>query len=353
MMIIIDQINNWSRRAIFSVLAVALAMTIAAQAPAQTRAKRTTTRATTAKAPAPRYAYEFGYRSGYDDGMVQGRADFNNRRERDHGRHEAYSRADRGYEVRMGAAGEYQGGYRIGYEVGYSDGYYGRTASTAWPGNLKVLAAAAAPEETVAAPVAARDRTVDRQTVDQRIEPQALPPLVIRNDMQVKIRLNNRISTKESREGDTFTATVLDPSELADAEVTGHVGKINRSGSATGKTEISMVFDSIRMRDGRTAKFNAQIERVYESETVRTVDEEGNVQTGSRTKDTVTRTGGGAALGAIIGAIAGGGKGAAIGAIIGAGVGVGSVYVEGNKNLVLEPGTEILVRTAGPRGDRN
>jgi outer membrane lipoprotein SlyB len=162
----------------------------------------------------------------------------------------------------------------------------------------------------------------------------------------MKIRLNSRISTKDNREGDQFTATVLDPSTYADAEVLGHIAKLKRSGSATGKTELSLAFDEIRFSDGRTMALDAQVEKVYESEKVSTVDDEGNVESSNRTKDTTIRTGGGAALGAIIGAIAGGGKGAAIGAVIGAGVGAGSVYIEGGKVLTLEPGTEMLIRTA-------
>ena len=164
----------------------------------------------------------------------------------------------------------------------------------------------------------------------------------------MKVRLTNEISNKANKEGDRFTAIVLDPSEYADAELTGHIAKLNKSGKATGKTELSLVFDSIRMRDGREGRFAAQVEKVYESETVRTVDEEGNVETGSRTKDTATRGAGGAVLGAIIGGIAGGGKGAAIGAAIGAGVGAGSVFVQDGKDLILSPGTEMLIRTAAP-----
>ena len=111
---------------------------------------------------------------------------------------------------------------------------------------------------------------------------------------------------------------------------------------------MALAFDSIRLRDGRAGRFSAQVERVYESETVKTVDEEGNVESSSRTKDTATRGVGGAALGAIIGGIAGGGKGAAIGAVLGGGAGVGSVYVQDGKSLRLEPGTEMLIRTTGP-----
>ena len=50
---------------------------------------------------------------------------------------------------------------------------------------------------------------------------------------------------------------------------------------------------------------------------------------------------------------AGGGKGAAIGAILGAGVGAGSVFVQDGKDLILEPGTEILIRSAAPARTRD
>jgi outer membrane lipoprotein SlyB len=120
----------------------------------------------------------------------------------------------------------------------------------------------------------------------------------------------------------------------------------------TGKTELSLAFDSITMRDGRTGDLRAEVTDLVASESVKSVDEEGNIETASRTKDTAIRSGGGAALGAIIGAIAGGGKGAAIGALIGAGVGAGSVFVQGDKDLILEPGTEMEIRTMGPANTR-
>jgi outer membrane lipoprotein SlyB len=108
-----------------------------------------------------------------------------------------------------------------------------------------------------------------------------------------------------------------------------------------------LAFDEITLPDGRSAPFDAQVEKVYEGATVKTVDEEGNVQTGSRTKDTAARGVGGAALGAIIGGIAGGGKGAAIGAAIGGAAGAGSVYVQSGKEIIFEPGTEMMIRALG------
>jgi outer membrane lipoprotein SlyB len=79
---------------------------------------------------------------------------------------------------------------------------------------------------------------------------------------------------------------------------------------------------------------------------VKSIDEEGNVISVSKTTETEIRSIGGAVLGAIIGGLASGGVGAAVGAILGAGAGAGSVYVQGNKDLILNTGTQMLVRAS-------
>lgn len=161
----------------------------------------------------------------------------------------------------------------------------------------------------------------------------------------MKIRLENEIDTKESRDGERFTAMVLSPSRYADATIEGHIAKINESGKLTGKTKLALAFDRIRLRNGQRGRMAAQVVRVYGEDSVKEVDEEGNVKSGSRGKTTAVRTGGGAALGAIVGAIAGGGKGAAIGAAVGAGAGAASTAIQGSNKVKLESGTEILIRT--------
>jgi outer membrane lipoprotein SlyB len=158
----------------------------------------------------------------------------------------------------------------------------------------------------------------------------------------MKIRLTSPISTRTNQQGDRFTAVVLDPSDYAEAELTGHIGKLTRSGKATGKTEMALVFDTIRLRDGRTGRFSAQVERVYQSESVKTVDTEGNIESSDQTKDTAIRGAGAGALGAIIGGIAGGGKEQRL-AIVGATMGAGSVLLQNGKDLILDPGTEMLI----------
>jgi ABC-type uncharacterized transport system ATPase subunit len=51
----------------------------------------------------------------------------------------------------------------------------------------------------------------------------------------------------------------------------------------------------------------------------------------------------------VIGGIAGGGKGALIGLIMGGAAGAGTVYVEGNNDLILDTGTEMAIRTVKRR----
>lgn len=310
---------------------------------------------TAAAAPAYRYAYQHGYRAGYEDGFTKGKSDFNENSPRDFASSEAFNKADRTYKDSMGTFAEYQEGYRLGFELGYQDGYYGRVYTTTLPANLgkvviATLNAAGGPPApapgAVAEPARPAPEAAPAQAPPSRARSRGT--VNIPDGVEMKLRLTSQINTKTNQEGDRFTAVVLDPSEYADAIVEGHIAKLNKSGKATGKTELALAFDSIQLRDGRGGKLAGQVEKVYESETVKTVDEEGNVQTGSRTKETAVRGAGGAALGAIIGGIAGGGKGAAIGAAIGAGVGVGSVFIQGGKDLILEPGTEILIRTAAP-----
>jgi hypothetical protein len=363
-----------------AVMGLLLAMPVIG-APAQTTRPRP--KVITPAQATVQYSYQYGYRAGYDDGYVKGQSDFNDSRSRDIEGSTAYSSADRGYQENYGTRAEYQEAYRIGFEIAYNDGYFGRPRSTTLPTNLgRVVVATvnanSAPSQTAtedtsstsSSSTSSRARTTgsenargvsDSDDRDRRNSSSSSGSsgssrnggVVIGDGVQMKVRLMNEISTKVNQQGDKFSAVVLDPSDYAEAEVFGHIAKLNKSGKATGKTELSLVFDSIRLRDGRTGRLAAQVEKVYESDSVKEVDEEGNVQTGSRTKDTAVRGAGGAALGAIIGGIAGGGKGAAIGAILGGGVGAGSVYVQDGKDLVMSPGTEMLIRTSTPARTRD
>ena len=174
---------------------------------------------------------------------------------------------------------------------------------------------------------------------------------VVPNGTQLVAVLNSDLSTQNVREGDRFTMTVRSPGQYDGATIEGSVVSLDRGGRITGRSEMTLDFDTIRLRDGRSYRFAGILEsvRTPNGDVVR-VDNEGAVRDSNQTNKTIQRTAIGTAVGAIIGAIAGGGKGAAIGAVIGAGAGAGSVYVQGRNDLDLNAGTELTVRATGPRG---
>jgi hypothetical protein len=172
---------------------------------------------------------------------------------------------------------------------------------------------------------------------------------IVRDGETVVAVLNNDLTSKQAKQGDRFTLTVREPAQYEGAVIEGTVGNVEGGGRLTGRSAMSLNFDTIRLRNGRTYRFAGVLGsvRTPNGDTVR-VDNEGTAQGENQTTQTVQRTAIGTAVGAIIGAIAGGGKGAAIGAIIGAAGGAGSVYVQGKDNLELPSGTEISIRSSAP-----
>jgi hypothetical protein len=163
---------------------------------------------------------------------------------------------------------------------------------------------------------------------------------------RLAVRLNDRLSSKDSRVGDRFTATVLEPERYQGATVYGHVSSIRKSGRVKGRTTMTLAFDSITLPNERRGTMRGEVLRVFEpgEGSSAKVDEEGRVESGSRGKQTLKRGGIGAAAGAVLGGLLGGGKGAAIGLIVGGAAGAGSIAIEGSKELELDRGTEMLIR---------
>ena len=178
------------------------------------------------------------------------------------------------------------------------------------------------------------------QTTKRKRKPVATRLVPVGTDLRV--RLQDTLSSKESRVGDRFTATVTDPSRFDEATVTGHISSIRKSGKVKGSTSMNLAFDSIQLRDGRRSTMHGYVTRVY-GDNAGKADNEGGVESSGRGKQTLKRAGIAGAGGAIIGAIAGGGKGAGIGLLIGGAAGAGSVALKGSKELKLESGTELLV----------
>ena len=173
---------------------------------------------------------------------------------------------------------------------------------------------------------------------------------IVRDGETIVAILKNDLTTKHTKQGDPFTMTVHRPSQFEDAVIEGTVGNVDEGGRLSGRSEMSLTFDTIRLRDGQTYRFAGVLEsvRTLNGDAIK-VDNEGSAEGANQTTQTIQRAGIGTAVGAIIGAIAGGGKGAAIGGLIGAAGGAGSVFIQGKDNLELPTGTEVTIRSSGPR----
>jgi len=168
-------------------------------------------------------------------------------------------------------------------------------------------------------------------------------PPIVPVGTNLKIRLNETLSSKDSRAGDKFTAVAIDPVRFNEATVHGHIRSILKSGKVQGRTTMNLSFDSIDLPGDppKHGVLHGYVTRVYGTKA--STDQEGGVKSEGRGNQTLKRSGIGATAGAIIGGIAGGGKGAAIGLILGGAGGAGSLAINGSKELRIESGTEMLV----------
>lgn len=176
---------------------------------------------------------------------------------------------------------------------------------------------------------------------------------VIPNNTRITAVLRTLIDTKVTQNNDRFQLEVTSPAQFSGAIIEGRVVNADQSGRVSGRANLSMEFDTIRLRNGQTYRFAGFIEslRAANGDNVQ-VNNEGTVRDSNQTTRTVTRAGIGAALGAIIGAIAGGGQGAAIGAVVGAGAGAGTVILQGRDNIELGQGSEFTITATAPNSVR-
>src|SRR6266853_2296784 len=175
-----------------------------------------------------------------------------------------------------------------------------------------------------------------KTAVKKAIEPK---PLVIPADTVIAVVLDQTISSKASKSGDKFTATVESPIEIE--------GKVAIPKGARAEGVVNEAKAAGRFKGG------ALLVLKLTSVTVHGKDHE--IQTSAamtsskgKGKRTAVMVGGGAAGGAGIGAIAGGGKGAAIGALIGAAAGTGGAGFTGNRDITLAAETALDFKLLEP-----
>ena len=145
-------------------------------------------------------------------------------------------------------------------------------------------------------------------------------------DTTVSVVLDQALSSKDGRSGDSFDATLAEPLVVEgktvvrkDARVRGSVINVVPSGRLQTPAELGITLTAIQLGGAWKEIATDSVQMKGSSHKTRNIE----------------MIGGGSALGAIVGAVAGGGKGAAIGAAAGAGAGTAGAAATGKKDITL------------------
>lgn len=314
-------------------------------------------------------ALERGYRTGYSDGYSAGSRDLADHATRDYRSNEDYQQGNRAYNEVWGTAEDYRDGYQQGFESGYGAGYDRQPFESSIPAGLSRRGNGSAGVSQDAPPDSepnttqtalpngsngtqnSSNGTQNSSSGDAGPAASSMPsgPLSLPRDAILLVEMQSSLSSDASQRGDHFEARVIDPREFEGAIVEGRVSSVKRPGKVKGTAQMQLSFETIRLRDGRTAPLNADVVELINmnnSDSAGKVDSEGGVKGKDSTKNDVSKVGAGAGVGAIIGAIFGGGKGAAIGAVIGGSVGAGTVLTKRGEDVRIDRGQQMRIRTA-------
>jgi hypothetical protein len=218
--------------------------------------------------------------------------------------------------------------------------------------NFRVVAPLLALIFTVGAidSVAQTRRPVIRRTTAKRTTVKAAPRLyAVPVGTSFRARINETLSSKTARVGQTFTATVTSPVYSSNgalvvpegSTLTGRVDSVTPAAKGGKPGTIDVSFRRLRTPNGTTRVINGMMTDLY-SDDAKT-DNEGTASGDKMKHRKLIFIGGGGAGGAVLGAAIGGGKGALIGGLIGAGGGyLGQKFTKGEEAQV-RSGTEFGV----------
>lgn len=165
----------------------------------------------------------------------------------------------------------------------------------------------------------------------------------------LRARMNQTLSSRTARVGQTFATTVTEPVYSSNGVVVipigstlkGRVDAVKPAAKGGKAGEIDVSFISVQMPNGRSRAINGSLTDLDASKT--TSDNEGTASGKTMGHRKIIFIGGGAAGGAVLGAAIGGGKGAAIGGLIGAGAGFLGDRLTKGSDAEVKSGTEFGV----------
>ena len=163
-------------------------------------------------------------------------------------------------------------------------------------------------------------RPVARKTVYK------VPVYTIATGTVIRARMNETLSSKSARVGNTFTVNVTEPVYSTTGVVVvpvgstlvGRVDTVKPAAKSGNPGEIDVSFTLVRLPNGKTRAINGSL---TDLEGKTSSDNEGTATGKKMEHRKLIFIGGGAAGGAVLGAAIGGGKGALIGGLLGAGGG--------------------------------
>jgi hypothetical protein len=82
---------------------------------------------------------------------------------------------------------------------------------------------------------------------------------IVPDDVALRIRLDDTLTSIDSQVGGPFSATVVDQGDYQNARVYGHIAQIDMSGKLKGHTSMMLRFDRLVVPDGRRAPIHAEI----------------------------------------------------------------------------------------------
>ena len=197
-------------------------------------------------------------------------------------------------------------------------------------------------------PVVIQDPAPAPAAVETSQEPRtSSEEIVIASETVLILEMETRIGSEASAAGDRFKAKVVSPLGLTDAIVEGRVARIRQPGRIFRRAEITLVFDRVTTKDGRSAELPAILTEVLpvRTDNVRSVDTEGTVSGKVFDRGDGIRVATVTGSAATVGAIVGGPGGAAIGAGIGALANLASTLSRPGKDITIHPLQQLRIRT--------
>jgi hypothetical protein len=168
----------------------------------------------------------------------------------------------------------------------------------------------------------------------------------------IELSLNESLSSKTAKKGDTVYLKLAEPVIINDlliigrnTSVRGYIINAESAGRKGKNGTLTIGFEEMTIDNGQKLQLKATLVGVA-TRSERVIDEggEGKINDPTKRTNTAGTVINSTAIGTTIGAISGGGGGAITGAGIGAGIGVGSVLLTKGREILLISGSRMQIR---------